>query len=75
MQSRAVQPAVGLELSNGCQPFGPVSTNYSPISGVGSGPELRQPQAAECWLLLTHPDLANITFLSAPAAPCGRQHR
>lgn len=56
-----------LFLDNGCQPFGPVSTNYSSISGerqTASGKATR----GMSWIIITHPDLANITFLSALTA-------
>ncbi len=59
------------KLSNGCQPFGPVSTNYSSISGerqTASGKATR----GMSWIIITRPDLANITFLSAD---CKQQHR
>ena len=62
----------GPKLSNGCQPFGPVSTNYSSISGerqTASGKATR----GMSWIIITRPDLANITFLSADCKQAATQ--
>ena len=69
MQRPGREQFVGLKLSldNGCQPFGPVSTNYSSISGERQSASGKATRGMS-WIIITHPDLANITFLSAPTA-------
>ena len=68
MQSRDQEQWAGPKLSNGCQPFGPVSTNYSSISGERQSASGKATRGMSWIIISLHPDLANITLLSAQTA-------